>query len=183
MKSKRVKKLIPDNERKWYAVYTRSRFEKKVNEKLIEKDVEVLLPLQKTVRQWSDRKKTVEIPLIRSYVFVKINFNDYLKVLDTHGVVKFVTYICNSNPAPIPEEQLNNLIILTRTDNDIKTTSEKLNPGDKIEVTSGVLNGLKGELIEYHGNKKVVVKINHLNTSLLVTVPSFQICYKGDGEN
>ncbi|MEA3296034.1 MAG: UpxY family transcription antiterminator, partial [Patescibacteria group bacterium] len=141
MENKRAKILIPDENREWYAVYTRSRFEKKVNEKLIEKDIEVFLPLQKTVRQWSDRKKTVEIPLIRSYVFVKINFNDYLKVLDTYGVVRFMTYIRNSNPAPIPREQINNLRILTKTDSDIEVTCEKLNPGDKIKVTSGLLNG------------------------------------------
>lgn len=180
MENKRAKILIPDENRKWYAVYTRSRFEKKVREKLLGKDIEVFLPLQKTVRQWSDRKKTVEIPLVKSYVFVKINYNDYLNVLETYGVVKFMTYICNSNPAPIPEEQINNLKILTKTDSDIEITCEKLNPGDNIVVSSGILSGLEGELVEYHGNKKVVVRIDHLNASLLVTVPSFQIDFNGD---
>ncbi len=167
--------LISSTEKKWYAVYTRSRFEKKVKNILIENDIETLLPLKKVVRQWSDRKKTIEIPILKSYIFVKINNDDYIRVLEVFGVVKFITYLGITNPAPIPKEQINNLRILTDNNSDLEVVHEKLSAGNKVKVVGGAFNGLKGELIKYHGNKKIVVKINHLNTSILVTVPASQI--------
>lgn len=169
-----ISNLISDK-KEWYAIYTRSRFEKNVCAKLLQKEVESFLPLQKQVRQWSDRKKTVEIPLIKSYVFVYIDYSEYLRVLQTDGVVRFITYLGKSNPAPIPDEQINNLKILTQNNIDFEIVENKINPGEKIEVITGAFFGLKGELVEYHGNKKVVVRIDHLNTSILVTVPAFQI--------
>lgn len=168
-------KLISEKEKKWYAVYTKSHFEKKVNDMLIERNIAAFLPLQKKIRQWSDRKKTVEVPLLKSYVFAYINNNDYLKILEIFGVVKFITYLGKSNPAPIPDEQIDNLKIFTKSKNDIEIIYKLLNVGDKVEVVGGAFNGLTGELIEYHGNKKIVVKINHLNASILITVPTSRI--------
>ena len=78
------------------------------------------------------------------------------------------------------ENQIENLRILTKTSDDIEVITEKLHPGDKVEVISGALHGLEGELIEYHGNRKIVVRINNMSTSFLVTVPAFQIKYKSE---
>jgi len=81
---------MTDNERNayWYAVYVRSRYEKKVNRDFIDKRIECFLPLLETWRQWSDRKKKVSEPLFRGYVFVRIDMkSEHIKVLDTEGVV------------------------------------------------------------------------------------------------
>jgi len=72
---------------KWYAVYTKSRTEKKLTGRLNEKGIESYLPLRKTLKQWSDRKKIVEEPLISSYVFVNIQNSRYYDVLNTQGAV------------------------------------------------------------------------------------------------
>ena len=69
----------------WYALYTKPRSEKKVLDRLLEQEIEAYLPLQKKLRQWKDRKKWVEVPLINSYIFVKIEHKDYFNVLDTVG--------------------------------------------------------------------------------------------------
>ena len=79
----------------WYAIYVRSRHEKYVYSELQQKGIESSLPLVTQTRQWSDRKKKVEVPLFRGYVFVNIDISkDKMNVLQTDGVVKFVTF-CN----------------------------------------------------------------------------------------
>jgi transcriptional antiterminator RfaH len=87
-----VKKEGNELIQKWYAVYTRSRFEKQVLKGLQDQGIEAYLPLIKTVRQWSDRKKTVEVPLFSSYVFVHIDRRFYDQVLQTMGVVKYISF-------------------------------------------------------------------------------------------
>ena len=89
----------------WYAVYVRSRHEKKVHQLLLEKGVESSLPLIKITRKWSDRKKKVEIPLFRGYVFVRIDVGiDKLNILQTDGVVKFIGIL--NKPSKIPIQSL-----------------------------------------------------------------------------
>ena len=81
------------NSKSWYAIYVNSRHEKCVYNELKRKNIESSLPLTSVIRQWSDRKKKVEIPLFRGYVFVNINIqNEKLDVLQTEGVVKFVSF-------------------------------------------------------------------------------------------
>ena len=80
-------KELKKPEKSWYAVYTNSRAEKRVSDRIEELGIETFLPLQKTLRQWSDRKKLVEKPLISSYVFVKIIPREYFAVRKIDGVV------------------------------------------------------------------------------------------------
>src|SRR6478752_682736 len=74
----------------WHAIYVKSRTEKKVGELLSERGIDNYVPLVKTMRQWSDRKKLVEFPLLNGYVFVSIAPIESEKVLQTRGVVNFV---------------------------------------------------------------------------------------------
>src|SRR4030095_4458128 len=90
--------------KKWYALYTKPRWEKKVDGVLIRKDIESWCPLQKVQRQWSDRKKIIEDPIFKSYVFVHINEDERLKVLQTEGVLNFVHYL--NKPAIIRNEEI-----------------------------------------------------------------------------
>ena len=90
--------------RKWLAVYTRPRWEKKVNQLLAEKGVERYCPLNKIRRKWSDRVKVVEEPLFKSYVFVKVNDEDRTDVRMTPGVINFVYW--QGKPAVIKEKEI-----------------------------------------------------------------------------
>ena len=96
-----------DNALKWYAVYTRSRFEKKAAERLAEQGIEAYVPLQRVMRQWSDRRKPVLEPAFRSYVFVRINHLHYYKVLDTPGIVRYVFF--DGKPAVVRDEEIETL--------------------------------------------------------------------------
>ena len=154
----------------WYAVYTKSNFEKRIHTSLRATSIETYLPLKKEFRQWSDRKKSVEEPLIKSYVFVKIAPKDYLSVLSTPGVVKFISFA--EKPVVIPEYQINVIRRLLADADDLEISAETFAPGDPIEIIGGKLMGLTGELVESKGSKKVVIRIDQLERSLLVNISS-----------
>ena len=164
--TKKEKKL----ETKWYAVYTRPRFEKQVLKGLLDQGIEGYLPLIKTMRQWSDRKKMVEIPLFSSYVFVHIDRSSYDQVLQTHGAVKYITF--EGKAATIPSEQIDNLKIIVDSNEKVDTTWETRRKGDSVIVTAGSLKGLKGELITEGDRKKVLVRIQGIDQNLTVEVHS-----------
>jgi transcriptional antiterminator RfaH len=154
---------------KWYAVYTHPRAEKQVYERLVEAQIETFLPMQKTYRVWSDRKKLVEKPLISSYIFVKTNNHNFPKVYKTQGVVKFVTF--EGVPASIPQNQIDILRLLINSNAEIEVSSDKFAQGDKVEVISGSLTGLTGELIKIGTRNRVVVRIDKLDKNLILKIP------------
>ena len=129
LKIKKKKKMV--------CSYTRPRAEKQVYQRLVEAGIETFLPLQKTYRMWSDRKKLVEKPLLSSYIFVKTKSKHFPEVYKTHGVVKFVTF--EGHPASIPQKQIDNLRLLINSDEEIEVTGEKFAKGDNVEVVSGSL--------------------------------------------
>ena len=159
------KQIVP----KWYAIYTNPRAEKLVFSRLEEIGVETYLPLQKTYRQWSDRKKLIEKPLLSSYVFVKVIPKEFPLVYKTSGVVKFVSF--EGQPAPIPQKQIDNLRLLIDSNAEIEVTSERFELGNSVEVITGSLTGLTGELIKVKGRKKVIVRIDKLEQNIILTIP------------
>jgi transcriptional antiterminator RfaH len=161
----RKQQVVP----KWYAIYTCPRAEKQVHTRLLEESVESFLPLQKTYRQWSDRKKLIEKPLLSSYVFVRVVPKEFSKVYTTNGVVKFVSF--EGKPVAIPQKQIDNLKLLVNSDATIEVTTEKFEKGDNVEVMMGSLVGLTGELIKIGKQKRVVVRIDKLEQNIIVTIP------------
>ena len=161
-------KELKKPEKAWYAVYTNSRAEKRVSDRIGELDIETFLPLQKTLRQWSDRKKLVEKPLISSYVFVKIIPRDYFTVRKIDGVVKFI--MLQGKPVPIPEVQITNLRILCGSDAEVEISTNVYEKGDQVEVTVGSLAGLRGELIRVGRKHKVVIRIIQPGMNLTVDI-------------
>jgi len=152
----------------WHAVYTRSRTEKKISERLQEKGIEAYVPLRKVLKQWSDRKKLVEEPLIRSYVFVKILPEQYFEVLNTPGAVRYIFF--SGKAATIPDKQIDLLKLITGQNTDAVSIPNTFKPGTKVKVIGGPLTGLVGELIHPAGKHNVVVRIDHLDHSLSLTI-------------
>ena len=157
------------SEEKWYAVYTRPRAEKLVFQRLAEETIETFLPLQKTFRIWSDRKKLVEKPLLPSYIFVRTSKKNFPRVYNINGVVKFVSF--EGQPVSIPQKQIDNLRLLIDSDYEILVSSERFEPGDNVEVVSGNLSGLTGELIRIGSKNRVVVRIDRLDQNLILKIP------------
>ncbi|MCU0473290.1 MAG: UpxY family transcription antiterminator [Bacteroidales bacterium] len=166
-----IKPLLKENQiaPKWYAIYTHPRAEKLVFTRLGESGIETFLPLIQTIRKWSDRKKLVEKPLLSSYVFVKVKPKEFPLVYRTTGVVKFVSF--EGQPVAIPQNQIDNLKLLINSDAEIEVTGESIAKGDNVEVVSGSLIGLTGELIKVKGKKRVVVRIDKLDQNIVITIP------------
>lgn len=164
--------MIP-KEKKWYALYTKSRMEKKAEAELRNNHIEVYLPLQKVLKQWSDRKKWVKEPVIRSYIFVRINHEEYYEVLKSYGIVNFVTFL--GKPVPIPEKQINSLKLLIDNDIYIDLTNEHFEKGEEVVVEYGKLKGLVGTLVEFRGKHKVLLEIKGLDQTLIANIPTIQL--------
>lgn len=158
-----------DSDDKWYALYTRPRAEKLVYQRLVESGVETFLPLQKTFRSWSDRRKLVEKPLLPSYIFVRTHLKMFPVVYRIEGIIKFVSF--EGKAVSIPQRQIDNLILLVNSDAEIMLSAEKFDPGDNVEVISGVLTGLTGELIRIGSRNRVVVRIDRLDQNLILKIP------------
>ena len=157
----------------WYAIYVKSRTEKKVALELMYENIDHYLPLIKLLKQWSDRKKWVEEPLFRSYVFVNIEQKDYFKVLQINGAVKYISF--EGSAVPIPEVQINAIKYYLEESSPDNIDRIKWDLGQKVEVISGSMTGLVGELIEIRGKHKVRVEIESVGSSLLIQIPKSKL--------
>jgi len=142
---------------KWYAIYTRSRSEKKLYDELVEKGVECYLPLKRELRVWSDRKKWVESPLFTSYVFVRVSEREYYDALSSTWAARYVCF--GGKAVPIPETQIAALkLFLADNKRNVELTSDSMKKGDQLEVTIGPLKGVQGELVQLRGKHRIVLR-------------------------
>ena len=159
------------SEKVWNAIYVNSRAEKKVTETLQAKNIEAYVPIIKTMKQWSDRKKMVELPLMNGYVFVKISSIDNDKVLQTKGVVNFVR--SEGKIAVIRDLEINRLKQLV--DLGYQLEAEAINrtykEGDKIKITSGALKGIEGYVVESKENRMIEVLLESIGQCIRVKLP------------
>jgi len=154
--------------RKWYPVYTHARAEKKAHEALLKKGIETYLPLNRQLKQWSDRKKWVEEPFIKSYLFVNITDQEQMEVLMTKGVARFIYF--SGKITPMPVSQIDNLKLLMASSYDLEITEENLQPGEKIIIKAGPLKGLQGEIVSHRSQKKLLLRLDNMGLSILVQV-------------
>mgnify|MGYP006434587319 CR=1 FL=1 len=153
--------------KKWFALYTRARYEKRVEEELRRKEIEVFLPKLKTKKQYTDRKKTVEEPLFKSYVFVKIVYSrKHLDVLETDGVVCFIK--SERKPVVIRNREIDAVKRLIQSNKELEVTNRKFQEGEKVRIAEGPLRGIEGKVKRMHGKAKLQVFIDEIGQGLLV---------------
>ena len=158
----------------WYAIYTRANGEKKLLSSLVEKNIECYLPLKKTLKSWSDRKKWVEEPLFRCYIFVKVCYREFFTALNTPGVVCYVSF--GGKAQPIPEAQILNIkSFLNQSDHEVTLTYERIQKGVSVEVLHGTLKGVKGEVINICGQTRLVMCIDSMNCSLYANISKEEV--------
>jgi len=156
----------------WYAIYTRPRWEKKVESELKYKGIDVYLPLQKKLKQWSDRKKKVETPLFPSYVFVNIDYKFRFDVLQTSGVVKFVAF--SGEVDTVPDKEIEFIKLICDSEYEIESSYENFEKGQMVTVTSGSLKGLIGEVMDIKSSSKLLIRIDSLKQNITLTInPGF----------
>ena len=153
---------------KWYPVYTHPRAEKKACQALIAKGIETYLPLQRRLKQWSDRRKWTEEPFIKSYLFVHIKEQEQTEVLMTKGISRFLYF--SGKIAAMPDRQIDELKLLMASPYELEITAEDLQPGEKIKIKAGPLKGLVGEMISYRTQKQLALRLDNLGYSIIVHV-------------
>ena len=134
----------------WFALYTRPKNEKKVTEQLVKLGIEVYCPLVTQVKQWSDRKKKVETPLISSYVFVNLEEKERNKVFEAFGVVRYLFWL--GKPAIIRDEEI---YLLKDSLKEVISTFEisEIKPGDMMNISRGPFQGKEGVVKAVEKNK------------------------------
>ena len=159
-----------EEDKKWYALYTKPRWEKKIDASLIKKNIEAWCPLQKIEKQWTDRKKIIEEPLFKSYIFVHIDLTEKVRVLQTDGILNFVHYL--GKPAIIRDEEIN-LIKHYLLEKDVKISlisKEGYEASTRIRVNHGVFMGKEGTVLK-NAKKKIFVKLESLGQVMVVEFP------------
>ncbi|MBK9939893.1 MAG: UpxY family transcription antiterminator [Chitinophagaceae bacterium] len=153
--------------RKWLAVYTRPRWEKKVNLLLTEKGLESYCPLNKVRRKWSDRMKVVEEPLFKSYVFVKVDNEDRSAVRMTNGAINFVYW--NGKPAVIKEKEINAIKRFLNEYENVEANPVDLKVNQRVRITNGTLMDKEGKVLDVR-HKTVKVAIESLGYILVAYI-------------
>jgi len=158
----------------WHVLYVRSCQEKKVHQQLQENQLHSFLPLEKTIRQWSDRKKTIFKPLFPSYVFVNLNSQfEFSKALTVEGACAYIRF--GSEYARVPEIEIAQIKFLTG-DSDITDIVVETNPpkiGERRKIKAGTLSGLECEIIKVNNLNKIIVRIESLQQNVTATIPSY----------
>jgi len=135
---------------------------------LTKKGLAAYLPLHRQLKQWSDRKKWVEEPFIKSYLFVYISEHEQTEVLMTKGVSRFIYF--SNKITPMPARQIDELKLLMASPYDLEVTAENLQPGEKIVIKAGPLKGITGEIVSYRSQKQLALRLENLGYSIIVYV-------------
>jgi transcription antitermination factor NusG len=148
----------------WFAVYTKPRWEKKVANILEEKGIENYCPLNKVVKQWSDRKKVVMEPIFKSYVFVRVPEAEKWELRSITGIINFVYWL--GKPARIKDEDIFTIRKFLHEFSDI-TVEEvtRLQVNSKVRIKQGVLMNYHGILVELSG-RRAKVRIESMGLQL-----------------
>lgn len=150
--------------------YTHARAEKKCEKRLHNRRIDVLLPTRTVVREWSDRKKEVVEPLFRNYIFARVDEKDRLRVLQTPGIVRCVSF--RGEPARLREEEVEQIKRTQEAPDRLSVVDLRPPVGATVTVTDGPLQGLTGEVQEHRGQTYVLVRVEAIRQAVKVQVPA-----------
>ncbi len=158
----------------WYALYTRSRFEKKLLSELVDRSIEVFLPMREILSRWKDRKKKIWLPLFPGYIFVHhvdAPANRY-RVLNLPGAVRFISF--NGQCVPIPQEQIDGV----RRFLEAKLAVDPypyMTIGRRVEVIAGPLKGIQGKLVQKKGRFRFVIQVDLIRQAVSVEIDASDV--------
>ena len=158
----------------WYALYTRSRFEKKMLSELTDRKIEVFLPMREILSRWKDRKKRIWVPLFPGYIFINhVNTpENRFRVLNIPGAVRFVSM--EGHADPIPEEQI--LYVRRFLESSIAIDPYPyMRVGTRVEVIAGPLKGIQGILVEKRGRFRFVIQVDLIRQAVSVEIDASDV--------
>jgi len=161
---------LPSAKRRlWYVIYTRPRWEKKVNVLLTQQGIESYCPLRTVKNQWADRQKLVSVPLFTSYVFVFIDLKEELLVRQTLGVINFVYFM--GKMATVKETVIEGIrTSLERFPDAEVVDAQSMGVGTRVKIKQGIMEDKEG-YVQKLEPKNIIVVIDSLNCVLVTKVP------------
>jgi len=158
----------------WYAVYTRSRFEKKLMSELADRSIDVFLPMREVLSRWKDRKKKVWFPLFPGYVFVRhVNTAaNRVRVLSIPGAVHFVGF--HGEATAIPDEQIDGVRRFLESDLSVDPYPY-IKVGRRVEVIAGPLKGIQGTLVQKKGRFRFVLRVDLIRQAVSVEIDASDV--------
>ena len=159
-----------DATRAWRVFYTRARAEKKCEERLEQRAIEVLLPKRVVKRRWSDRNKLIVQPLFRNYIFANVNEKERLSTLRVNGIVRCVTF--EGQPAILHPEEADRLQMLAKAPERVRAAEMRPDIGTTVTLTDGPLKGLTGDVTQHRGHYSLYVRITSIQQGVHVEIPA-----------
>lgn len=150
--------------------YTRARAEKKCETRLQDRGIDVLVPKKTEIRQWSDRKKKVTVPLFRNYLFARVDEKDRLRTLKTNGIVRCVHF--DGAPARLREDTVEQLKRTQQAPGRLSAADLRPPLGETVTITTGPLKGLTGEVQQHRGQTYLLVRVEAIRQGVKVEVPA-----------
>ena len=160
---------MSSSEPAWRVFYTRARAEKKTEARLQRLEIDVLVPKKTEIRQWSDRKKEVTVPLFRNYLFARVDEKDRLRTLKTNGIVRCVHF--NGAPAELRPDTVEQLKKTQEAPDRLSVADLRPPVGETVTITEGPLEGLTGEVQEHRGQTYLLVRVEAIRQGVKVEVP------------
>ena len=165
--------ILAPQTRHWYALQTRTRFERRICQQVLAKHHEAYVPVKRARHRWSDRYQTVETPIFPGYVFVRASESTdaRLAILQTNGVYAFVAF--NEVIAQIADQQINDLRRLESYPGSW-SSYPFLESGRRVRIVGGCLDGLEGIFLAERGHK-LVISIEPMQRSIALDVEGYDI--------
>lgn len=149
----------------WYVIYTFPNLEKKIHKELEKKSIIAYLPMQRVIRQWSDRKKQLFIPMFPNYVFINTTEKDRGELYNINGVLKFIAF--GGKPAVISNQEILDIKLIENTAFEVEPN---LIQGDDVMIMEGPFSGLQGKLFSKRGKKRFGIQLKSINQSLSLEI-------------
>ena len=153
---------------RWLVLCVRPRYERRVDLRCQQAGITRFLPLRMEVRQWSDRKKMVEVPLFPGYLFVRVRERERIAALEIDGALHYVVF--GGRPAVVPAAVMDGLRALVASSCPVEAQALPLQPGRRIRVLRGPLCGVTGELLETRGSHRLLIRIDAIGQAAGVEV-------------
>lgn len=159
----------------WYVVYTKPRHEKKVTIEFTKAQVEYYFPTTKCLKNWHDRKKYIEVPVFPSYIFTYLRtVRNYYDAIGANGVLYYLKI--GKEIARVNERIVNNIKAVIGHGQDFEVSTDHFTPGQQLSIKEGPLTGITGEVVEVANKKKILVRVQLLQRSLLISMPATALC-------
>lgn len=151
----------------WIVAYTKPKHEYAVLDKLSKAGFVSYIPTIRERRKWSDRKKWIEVPLFKSYVFINTEPKNSLSVSKINGIVRIVKF---GNEIAIVNDNIIEIMKKMIKGGYIPKSESYFLKGEFVKVVDGPLKGLEGVVLNKSGENRLMIRIDAIQQSVSVSI-------------